>query len=323
MKNAVLISPPFFHYEDYIRKELEQRGYNVFYINHRKCKLLNIIYSFLPFNVQYAIFSKIIMNRIQMLPIGKIDLLIVIKGEFISKEHIQYLKKRNSQIYCIMYQWDSMNNINYFDLIPCFNKVSTFDFHDAKQYKLDYLPLFYTNDIEKAAKVSEDIDLLLIGTFNPLRYKYYLWLKNIARKNNLKLYSYIFISPYFYLKNEVIKKRLHIKSIFDVRFISMNRSKLIQYYSRAKVIVDVCVKNQTGLSMRMIESYGMNKKVLTSNMNICNDPILKEIDFLNIESSESDIVNFINQPVKEYCNKSKMSISSWMDNLLLKESTSK
>ena len=42
MKDAILISPPFFHYEDHIKFGLESRGYNVFYINHKKNKFLHI-----------------------------------------------------------------------------------------------------------------------------------------------------------------------------------------------------------------------------------------------------------------------------------------
>lgn len=316
MRNAILIAPSFFHYEDYIKQELEKKGYHVFYINHKQGKLIDALCSFLSFEKQSYFYSSVLMNRLNALSKKKIDLLLVIRGDFMTKDHILCLRHLNPQIKCIMYQWDSVANFNFVDLIPYFDKIATFDIRDSKEYGLDYLPLFYTNDIKDVSVTQEDIDFLLVGTFNPLRYQYYLRLKEMAEKYHLKLYAYIFAPLSFYIKNQIIKKQLHIKSIADIRFLSMKRPVLLKYYSRAKVIVDVCVANQTGLSMRMIESYGLNKKVLTSNTNIVSDPILREIDYINVEESEDKIVEFVNCPVKEYLNKNRLSISSWLDSLL-------
>lgn len=316
MKKALLITPPFFNYEDYIKQELEIRGYHVFYINHKRGKLVEVLYSFLSFEKQRRLYSNVLMNRLAALSKEEIDLLLVVRGDFLTKDHIQYLKRLNPQLKSVMYQWDSVCNFDYIDLIPYFDKVVTFDIQDSKVLELDYLPLFYTNDIRNTPIVQEDIDFLLIGTFNPLRYQYYLRLRKLARKYHLKLYAYIFTPFSFFIKNLIINKQSHVKTLTGLRFSSMKRSTLLRYYSRAKVIVDVCVANQTGLSMRIIESYGLNKKVLTSNINIGSDPILKEIDYINIDESEDNIVEFVNRPVKEYLNKKKLSISCWLDALL-------
>lgn len=316
MKNAILISPPFFHYEDHIKKELEKKGYKVYYINHKKGRLLDALISFLPLQKQKKIYKKIICKRLKELPRGDIDLLLQIKGDYVVTEHIDFLKKENPNIKCIMYQWDSVANFNYLDLIDSFDNVYTFDFCDSSYYSIDYLPLFYTNDIVPNENIKEDIDLLLIGTFNPLRYRYYLKLKEIAIKNHLNLYSYIVVSPVYYIKKQLLTKELDIKSIKDIRFLPLSRKKLIDFYQRSKVIVDVCRPDQSGLSMRLIESFGMNKKVLTANEDLYKDPIVKDIVYLSIVSDEKDIVSFLQTPVKEYLNKSQLSITRWIDNIL-------
>lgn len=316
MKNAVLISPPFFHYEDHIKFGLESRGYNVFYINHKKNKFLDAYLYFKSIEQQADEYSKLLMKRIQQIPQGNIELLFVIKGDFLSSIHIQFLKNNNPNIRCIMYQWDSVNNFNYLHLISQFDEVYTFDFHDSRKFNIKYLSLFYTHDISAAQKHEEDIDFLLIGTFNTLRYKYYQRLQKLVEGRNMKLYAYLLTPFSYYVKNQIIENKLHIQSFSDIRFLPMSREKLIEYYSRAKVIVDVCKPTQTGLSMRMIESYGMNKKVLTANQFLEEDPNLKEIMSLNIDADDEQIIRFLNLPVNEYINKRNVSIDSWLTTVL-------
>lgn len=317
-KNAILISPPFFHYEDHIKNELERMGYKVFYLNHKKGRIQDALISFLPQERLAKLYEKVLYNRLEKLSKENIDLLFLIKGDFVLSGHIDYLRKIHPQIKCIMYQWDSVDNFNYLSLSRSFDKVFTFDFKDSEIFSLEYLPLFYTNDIVCQENGEEDIDFLLIGTYNPLRYKYFLKLKNIAEKNNLSLYSYILIPPIYYFKKQLLKKELCIKSIKDIHFFSLSRRKLIKYYQRAKVIVDVCMADQTGLSMRMIESYGLNKKVLTSNINVDKDPIVKEIARLSTESTEEEILNFVDFSNEKYENRLQLSIHCWIERILSK-----
>lgn len=316
MKNALLISPPFFHYEDHIRIELEKRGYKVYYLNHKKGRILDALISFLSQDKQIFIYENTLCDRLRKLPIGEIDLLFLIKGDYITMQHIDYLRKNNPQIKCVMYQWDSVTNFDYIELAKSFDKVYTFDFKDSECYSIDYLPLFYTNDIVCQEDSKEDIDLLLIGTYNPLRYEYFLKLKEIAKKNHLTLYSYIVVSPIYYLKKQLITRELHIRSLKDIRFFSLSRGKLIDYYRRAKVVVDVCSADQTGLSMRMIESYGMNKKVLTANENIDKDSAVKEIVYLSTGATDKEIVDFVNFGVNKYSHRIQLSIHNWLEQIL-------
>ncbi len=70
------------------------------------------------------------------------------------------------------------------------------------------------------------------------------------------------------------------------------------------------------MSMRTIEAYGMNKKLLTSNRNIIKDPWVKEIQVLDSNADDKAIISFINSPVKKYNNRIKLSIQEWVKALL-------
>ena len=96
MKDAILISPPFFHYEDFIKEELEKKGYRVFYLNHRKGKVADALLSFTSIEKRRTLYVNTLMKRLMKLPKGNIELLLVIKGEFLDQSHVEYLKKENS-----------------------------------------------------------------------------------------------------------------------------------------------------------------------------------------------------------------------------------
>ncbi len=119
-----------------------------------------------------------------------------------------------------------------------------------------------------------------------------------------------------YLKKQLLHNELEIKRLYDIHFTPLNRPQLINLYQRSKVFVDICRENQTGMSMRTIEAYGMNKKLLTSNRNIIKDPWVKEIQVLDSNADDKAIISFINSPVKKYNNRIKLSIQEWVKALL-------
>lgn len=315
MKRAILICPKFFGYEENIITALYHEGYMCTYITHRICRCFSFIIQFMPENIQKRIYEKVLMKRLKRLN-NDIDLLLVIKGEYLTQDHLSYIQKHNPQIRCVMYQWDSVQTHNYLPLIKFFDRVCTFDIKDSKEYNLQYLPLFYANDIVQNKGIKEDIDFLMVASFKLDRYKYYIRLKQIAQKYNMSLMTHIYVPFGYYIKNQILKNKLHIESVSDIKFKPLPREKLIEYYNRAKIIVDYCGPYQTGFSMRTIESYSCNKKILTTNNMIESDPYIYDIKYLSADSDEYKILDFIECKVPDYQNKNKLSIEQWIKILL-------
>ncbi len=315
MKKAIFICPKFYGYEEHIIAALSKQNYETSYVTHHLNRLLNFFVQFLPVIVQKKIYEKSIMMKLRRLN-GRFDLLLVIKGEYLTSDHLSFIQKNSPNIDCVMYQWDSVHNHNYLYLTDYFNRVYTFDFKDSKEFSIPYLPLFYTDDVVEDKYIEKDFDFFLIGVFNPDRYKYYLQMKKFCHTYGKKMMAYIYIPFGYYLKNQILRNRFHIKSLHDVKFKPLSRERLIEYYNRTKVIIDVCRSHQTGLSMRIVESYGLNKKILTTNDMFSNDPYVKEIEFLDIDSTDRQILEFVDKKVQTYRNKGNLTIDQWLRQLL-------
>ena len=313
-QRIILFAPLFYGYWKYIKDALERQGFDVSFVTYRMGKWGDTFYSLKSPSNQEKKYTDVIFERLKKLK-GRWDYLIVIKGNYFTERHLAYLKKQNPALKTIMYQWDSINNNDYTGLASQFHKVFTFDFKDAEDYGYNYLPLFYTNDINPInSGYSEDIDLLLVGLYNKPRYEYLRRLEEL--KNIVNVRTYIVVPPMLYLKKQLLHNELEIKRLYDIHFTPLNRPQLINLYQRSKVFVDICRENQTGMSMRTIEAYGMNKKLLTSNRNIIKDPWVKEIQVLDSNADDKAIISFINSPVKKYDNRIKLSIQEWVKALL-------
>lgn len=94
------------------------------------------------------------------------------------------------------------------------------------------------------------------------------------------------------------ENKLDLEDWKDVSTVSIPRKKLIDYYRRSKVILDVSHPEQSGMSMRLIEAYGMNKKVITSNKNIYLDPNVCEIQALDCNAGLEEIQRFLKPHLK-------------------------
>ncbi len=313
-QRIILFAPLFYGYWKHIKDALEKQGFEVSFVTYRMGKwgdTFNSLKS--PLN-QEKKYADVIFERLKKLE-GNWDYLIVIKGNYFTEKHLSYLKRQNPDIKTIMYQWDSINNNDYTGLASQFHKVFTFDFKDAEDCGYNYLPLFYTNDINPINPgFFEDIDLLLVGLYNKPRYEYLRRLEELKKIVNVR--TYIVVPPMLYLKKQLLNNELEIKQFNDIHFTPLNRTRLINLYHRSKVFVDICQENQTGMSMRTIEAYGMNKKLLTSNKNIPQDPWVKEIQVLDSNSDDKSILSFINRPTIKYKNRIKLSIQEWVNALL-------
>lgn len=316
-KRIILFAPPLFYgYWKHIKREFENLGFEVDFITYRTNKLFESIINSMSETIKSRNYDRIVENRIRNLK-GKYDVLIVVKGLYFSQTNFDLIKNLNPGIKSIMYQWDSVKNHNYLDFAKRFDKVFTFDPEDTVYNGFEYLPLFYTNDIIEAQNRfdgKEDIDLLLIGIYNKSRYEFLKRLQRLSPK--LNIYTHLVVPPGLYIRQELFTHKLGLKKKEDYQFSPITREKLLGLYCRSKVFVDVC-QNQSGMSMRTIEAYGMNKKLLTSNDYIIKEEDnLREMLTLNLNASDNEIIDFTNSPISTYKNKDKFNLNLWCQRIL-------
>jgi hypothetical protein len=183
--------------------------------------------------------------------------------------YIQRLRDSHPDAEFIAYHWDSIGlHNNYLDNVRLFDRVFSFDSKDCARYGLNYLPLFASGvygDIESCAC---DIDVYSIGTVAVLnRYILAHKFKSYCESNGVTCYLYLkvtFITYFRLLLHGVLPKDVHFKNI--------DEHMMRDVVSRSCAALDVPNHNQSGLTMRVIENMCIGKKLITTNVNIVNEP---------------------------------------------------
>ena len=172
---------------------------------------------------------------------------LIIFDTMYSKHISEYIKRINPNIKIYLYYWNKINDNNkrYLDDKNIY-KIYTFDKKDSKKYKINYNPQFYSYDI-KLKKNKIKYDIFFIGR-DKGRLKYINDLEDKFKELGLS--------------TNII--------IIDKESDFIYYDKYLDLLSKSNVILDIVSDNQKGLSMRVMESIFLNKKIITNNTDIIN-----------------------------------------------------
>jgi hypothetical protein len=312
-KKLLFIAPVFYNYHELIIKKMEEKGAEVYFIPERKYNFVfTFVNNFLQNKLdsyQYAHYFSF-LDKIEN---TEFDYLFVIRGFKMPKEFIDAIKAMNPKIKTVMYQWDSSINNSFLHLLDSFDLVNSFDYTDCENYpKLNYIPLFYSDDIEATVDqtVKPNYDVFLFGVYMPARYKAAKQLKTYCEQNNITYYFYIYIPLRTYIKEKFLGRKLDM-SFLHIKF--LKRSQYIQILQNSNVIVDISSPSQSGLAMRIIESLACKKKIVTTNTRLLSDPSItaNQVRYLDLENIEFPY-EFIHEKVSSKM-ESILSLGQWVD----------
>ena len=288
-KKIIFIGNVFYDYHKIITNKLNEIiGETLFFPEQRSGWLFKILNNLNPklINLYQKIYFFFIWIRLRKEK--SISHLFVIRGYKMPISFIERIKRKFPNIKTIMYQWDSIKNNSYEYIIPYFDKVYTFDYKDFEtNKKLLFLQLFYTDDIKAIQEKREKTKyhFFCFNSFTLERYNETIKFIQYCKEKNLnaKIFCYIPLSTFIKYK---YLKRIPLRKEF-LSFRPMNRSEYLNNLSLSEIVVDISHSTQSGLSMRIIESYGAGKKVLTTNKAIeknplCNDNWIYFFDINNI-----------------------------------------
>lgn len=289
-RKIIFIAPEFYDYHKIITEKLRELFGETFFFPERKTNgLYTILNNINPklINLYQKIYFFFIW--LQVKKEENITDLFVIRGYKMPISFIKKLKKKFPNIRTTMYQWDSIKNNSYEYLIPCFDKTYTFDYKDFEQRNdLHFLQLFYTDNIKKIrdTKVSTLYNFFLLNSFSMERYEGTAKVLDYCKKNNLTIKHFCYIPFRTFFKYKYLLRIPLDKSLLS--FAPMSRQEYIDSLSKCDIVVDINHSTQTGLSMRVTETYGAGKKILTTNKAIEKDPLYNKtwaqiFDVNNIE----------------------------------------
>lgn len=306
-KKILFIAPVFHGYESMILEKLEGFGAEVTFVPEReytlRYKILNNLNPSYIDALQVRYYEKLLMKINGM----KFDYLFIIRGYKMPASFVDEFKTLNPQARLLMYQWDSNRTNPFAHHIERFDRVLSFDYKDCDEFNLQYLPLFYTDDVTEYFGRENEYDFFFMGTYLPNRYRA---LSNFMHeyKDKYKIRAYIYI-PFTSLIKEIIKGNLCSMKYLSVRH--MSREEYLSILSSSKAMVDVSNASQSGLAMRIIEALTLGKKVVTNNLNIYNEPFFCDENILVYDDKHPDIPQaFLDVAFKG--NGGVLSIEDWL-----------
>lgn len=276
MKKALLIMPDFFNYPSIIKKNLEEMGYEVKFINDRPSNNA-LVKTFIRLNRNIlSLYIKKYFDQL-MTEISNVsfDLVLLISGQSLSfsETMIKELRTQQRKATFILYQWDSEYNFPYIKRMQkYFDKCFTFEKSDSNK-NVKFLPLFYSNYYKKIGsnKNKNIYDFCFIGTAHP---KKYMFISKMSKQLS-KVYSRQFI--YYYLPSKIVYFYRKIRNpefknakIKDFHFKPMIGSDFDKIYKASTTVLDSPQDGQKGLTIRIIEALGARKKIITTNKDVKN-----------------------------------------------------
>lgn len=268
-KKVLYIAPVFFGYEGEIKNELEQQGAQVTFLLDR------------PFN---SVFLKALTRARRDLVIGaadryykeqlasvdtNFDYVFVVNGQTLSTNTIAAWRQRYPSAKFILYMWDSFSNRQQtLDNLKYFDSVFTFDKNDAEKYQVNFRPLFFSAGFESVDETPVQYDISFIGTAHTDRFSI---VNKIDQQlgSSVRKYWYLFLqAKWVYWLYRFTNTAYRAARYSDFKFESISKSEVQRVFNASKAILDIEHPQQTGLTMRTLETLGARKKLVTTNVSV-------------------------------------------------------
>lgn len=213
----------------------------------------------------------------------KVDTVIIFDS-LLSKSFVEWIS-RNMNVTIHIWYWNIVKNtISPKELDDKICTKWTFSSVDAEKYNMHFNPPFFFNEI-KCENQTNEYDILFVGK-DKGRLSKLLSLKGKFDELGLKS-KFIITKTKKYHRNKNYSKEIPYEQTFKLT-------------CETKAILDYIEVNNSGQSMRMMESIFRSKKIITNNI------LVKKYDFYdkrNIFILEQDDINelkiFINTPYRK------------------------
>ena len=271
-RKILLIGMGFYDYETAIANEFRLLGAEVWLENENPPKNWILVENLQRLSVKRNAerlqrHHAEILRRVKSW--GRVDHVLVIKGERLSAEFITELRSIQPAAIFTAYHWDSMARFPQLEQRQkLFDRSFTFDHADAaRNPQLILRPLFYRPELNRSTIHETVIDLCFVGWLHHERLGQVREIRKQADALGLSTFFYLSTGPLNYAKLK-LKQGGQDVSPRPLAFLSY-----VKNTHEARAIVDFPHPSQNGLTMRAVESIGAKRKLITTN------PDIKMYDF--------------------------------------------
>jgi len=240
------------------------------------------------------------------------DFSLTIRADLFHEESINKIINLAKKNYA--YQWDGLSRYpEVKKLIPLFDKFYVFDKKDLNIEHKTYLTTNFYFDCyaELFNKKEFEYDFYTLCNYDE-RINKIISIFEILYKKGFKLKLVLYSKP-----------RKHLEKYSYITFIQ----EPISYYdnlinvSKSKGLIDIIDTTiHSGLSFRIFEALGYDKKLITTNENILNYDFYNENNmfYVNNNIDSLDFEDFLNNPLQNLdpSIKKKYSFTNWISTLL-------
>lgn len=306
-KKILLFVPFFFNYENIIAQQMKSLGSEVVLYNERSVvsafdrALLKVFPNL--FNIKTKRYYNSIIRRHKD---EKFDYILFVRCDMPTVKTLKNLKSSFPHAKMCLYLWDSIKNTpKILKKIDLFDYVSSFDREDCKNNEtLHFRPLFYYDvDSSNCRKsYSElDYDISFCGTIHSDRYKILLEIIKQCKEKEINYFGFHYLqSNFIYRFYRLTKRSFRKTKKNDFSFTKKTSNEINDIENNSKVILDIQHPNQSGLTMRTIETLGRKKKLITTNTDIINYDFYNENNVCIIDRNKPEIrKEFFETPFKD------------------------
>ncbi|MGK4475906.1 hypothetical protein [Aeromonas molluscorum] len=278
--HILFIGIGFYDYDQAIMHELQEQGAHVTYVTEGlNSRLLRIKSKFIK---DYTVSShhEVLIDKLNR---DFYDIIFVIKAAYISPENMSHLRDTQKKARFILYQWDSISRVpNAKMLLNFFDEIYSFDREDCVKYNFKFRPLFFRNEIKSRQQSDKKYDLSFVGWCHDGRGDI---VSSIMRSNpwlNFKPYLYASYRERMAFLFSDYRQYISTKKIKFESYISLSRSSIS--------VLDIPHRMQSGLTIRAIETLGLEVKLVTTNKDIVNYDFYNPQNILVLERKNHRLV---------------------------------
>lgn len=202
---------------------------------------------------------------------------------------ISFIKKRNPNARIIAWYWNIVNKKNsmpYKYGLSC--EQWSFNPSDCKKYGMNYNHQFYFNVQDKDTNTDTDIDFFFIGKDKNRI--------NKIEKLEKQLTEAGYKTDFRVLRDNTSKRKQSALYINK----PINYKDVLSLIRHSKCIVELNQELQNGMTVRTLESFFLNKKLLTDNQYVVNSYKSSNIMFLSSNIQKEELDRFMKTPFLSY-----------------------
>lgn len=217
----------------------------------------------------YCSCDRFFAQRIEELARKDYETILVVQGEGVTTNTLTGLRNAYPRARLVFYTWDSIENKPFTKRnLQLYDRCATFDPIDAKNYGMDFRPLFYTDGFDCPDDKAFTYDLSFIGTVHSDRYRIvHALLKQLPPETRAFVYLYL-QAPWMYDLRRIFTDTIDGSKRGDFSCTPLAKDVVQATFFASRAVLDIEHAQQRGATMRTMEALGSRRKMVTTNVTL-------------------------------------------------------